>query len=182
MMKQTTDRDDCIRKLALEWAAQDPLSAEQWASSLAEQNDRPQALNLVCMTLSGHSPVEAITMAERNHLGEPIVETIVSLWAAKDFPRASEWVASTTGDTRDKLLPKLAIARAEAAPEEAATLVALSMQEGQSQEEAAMSVLHQWLRKDPQAAAAWIGTFPDGPLKERGQTEIEGMRASASGQ
>ncbi len=183
MMKQTTERDDSIRKLAQEWASEDPTSAEQWASNLPENADRTQALNLVCMTRAKHSPAEAISMAQRNMTGGALVEDIVGRWASKDFAEASEWVTgSTTGDMRNSLLAKLALTRAESAPEEAATLVALSMREGQVQEEAAVSVLHQWLRKDPQAAAGWISTFPDGPLKERARTEIEGMRAYASGQ
>ncbi len=182
-MKPTTERDDAIRKLAQDWSAKAPAEAETWAAGLTEKTDRTQALNLVCLTLSNHSPVEAIAMAERHSLGDPFVQEIIGRWADKDFNGASSWVtAFTSGETRNDSLARLALSRSASAPEEAATLVALSMKEGNAQEEAAMSVLHQWLKKDPQAAAEWISAFPDGPLRERGLKEVEGMMAYAAGQ
>lgn len=180
--KQTTERDDSIRKLAQEWAGSNAMEAEHWAGRFTEEADRIQALNLVCLSFAKRSPAEAIAMVERNHLGGALVEEIIGGWANGDFAGASKWVAeSTLGDNRNTMLAKLALSRAETAPEEAASLVALSMSEGPIQEEAAMSVLHQWLRKDQQAAAEWINGFPDGPLKERRQMEIEGMRKYVGG-
>lgn len=176
-MQQTNERDDAIRSLAGDWAVDDPVAAEDWASTLEELADRGLALNHVCLRAADAAPADAIGMARRNNLGAGVVEAIVGRWAAKDFSAAEDWVnGSTMGDERNTLLAKLAQARAEREPAEAAAMVSESMTSGEAQEEAAMSVLHQWLRRDPDAAVAWIDAFPDGPLKDRGRAEIEGMR------
>lgn len=172
----TTERESAIRELARDWAARDPAAAEKWAAAFDDPEDRERAMSHVCLEVAGGSPRDAIEIVRRNELNSGMIESIVGQWGIADFEAAADWARELpTGDLRDNALARLALVRAEKSPVEAASMVSTALAAGPAQEEAAIAVLHQWLRKDPDAARQWVDAFPDGELKERAQNEIEGM-------
>lgn len=177
-MPRTTEREDAIRSLAHEWAAEDFAGAERWAAAFEDPADLNRALTHVCLERAGSDPRDAIEMAQWHKLGYGTVEVIAGRWAEADFGAAAAWVKELPeGEMRDGLLARLALSRAETAPAEAASMVATSLAAGKVQEEAAISVLHQWLLRDPKTAEQWVAAFPEGPLKRRASHEIQGMTA-----
>ena len=65
-------------------------------------------------------------------------------------------------------------------PTEAGKLVAEQISPGEIQNEAAISVLHQWLLRDTNAAAAWVQLFPASPIRERALKEVENTATPVS--
>ncbi|MEO5914399.1 MAG: hypothetical protein ABIS50_09215 [Luteolibacter sp.] len=175
---RTTERENAIRELAHEWAAKDLIAAERWAAAFVDPEDWERAMTHVCLEAAGRDPQEAIEIVQRHKLNPGTVESIVEQWAKSDFEAAADWVGElSAGKFRDNALARLALVRAETSPAEAAAMVSTSLAAGTAQEEAAISVLHQWLRQDPEAARQWVDLFPDGKLKERAESEIQGMAA-----
>ena len=65
-------------------------------------------------------------------------------------------------------------------PEEAGRLITREMAPGPLQDEAAMTVLHQWTRTDAGAALAWAESFPPGGLRDRALEEVVNLSAVSS--
>ncbi len=177
-MPRATERENAIRELAHEWAAEDRVAAEQWAAAFDDPEDWERAMTHVCLEVAVRNPREAIEIAQGHELNPGTVESIAGQWAKSDFNAAADWVReSPAGELRDNALARLALVRAETSPVEAASMVSTSLAAGPAQEEAAIAVLYQWLRQDPEAASQWVDVFPDGKLKERARGEIQGMAA-----
>ena len=161
------------------WAARDSGRALAWAAGLKTEEERETALTDVCVQIAAVDPAKAIQLrAEHVREGEPssALDDLAHQWAEKDFPPALDWtLAHSHGAQRDALLAQLAFVKALDAPFDAATLVANEVQPGEAQNEAVISVLHQWARRDLTAATSWVGQFPDGPLRERAVLELAGM-------
>ena len=64
---------------------------------------------------------------------------------------------------------------AEKSPADAAQLAIEHISPGPAQDEAVISILHQWWRQDRAAAAAWVALFPESPLRTRAEREIKTM-------
>lgn len=174
----TAERESAIRDLAHEWAAEDPVAAERWAAAFEDPDDWERAMTHVCQEVAGRNSREAIEIVQWYELNPGMIESIVGQWAISDFGVAADWVRELpAGILRDNALARLALVRAETSPVEAASMVSASLAAGPAQEEAAISVLYQWLRQDPEAARQWVDLFPEGSLKERARAEIEGMAA-----
>jgi hypothetical protein len=86
-------------------------------------------------------------------------------------------LAKPPGEQRDQLLQRIAFVVAKTNPAEAAQLVSQQMSPGQTQTEAAISVLYQWTQQDPAAAMAWAESFPPGDLRERAINEVKNVSA-----
>jgi hypothetical protein len=69
----------------------------------------------------------------------------------------------------------VALTRSKENPAEAAKLVIESIAPGETQNEAVMSVLHQWALLNPTQALAWAQLFPEGTLKTRALKEVENL-------
>ncbi|MEO7099417.1 MAG: hypothetical protein ABI162_08655 [Luteolibacter sp.] len=67
----------------------------------------------------------------------------------------------------------MAFVLSKADPHAAACHVAKDMEPGTLQDEAVISILHQWMTKDPQAAATWAAEFPEGDLRSRALNELQ---------
>lgn len=175
---RTTERENAIRELAHEWAAKDLVAAERWAAAFDDPEDWERAMTHVCLEVAGRDPREAIEIAQWHKLNPGTVESIIEQWAKSDFEAAADWVgALPAGKSQDNALARLALVRAETSPAEAAAMISTSLAAGTAQEEAAIAVLYQWLRQDPEAARQWVDLFSEGELKERARKEIQGMAA-----
>lgn len=174
----TAERENAIRELAHEWAAEDPVAAERWAAAFKDPDDWERAMTHVCLEVAGRNPREAIEIVQWYELNPGMIDSIVGQWGISDFEVAADWVRELpAGILQENALARLALVRAETSPDQAASMVSTSLAAGPAQEEAAIAVLHQWLRQDPEAARQWVDLFPDGKVKERARAEIEGMAA-----
>lgn len=79
------------------------------------------------------------------------------------------------GEERDRLLSRVALTRSKENPADAARLVAEWISPGEVQNEAAISVLHQWALQEPDAALAWAQLFSEENLRSRALKEVEVM-------
>jgi hypothetical protein len=82
------------------------------------------------------------------------------------------------GDLHDRLIARVAFALAGSAPFKAACYVAEKMQAGPIQNEAVISVLHQWAKTDIVGASDWAENLQDDVLRERATNELAGLRNS----
>ena len=78
------------------------------------------------------------------------------------------------GNERDRLISRVAFTRSKEDAAEAAKLVAEWISPGDAQNEAAISVLHQWALRDPKGALSWAQLFPEN-LRDRALQEVEVM-------
>jgi hypothetical protein len=162
---------------------QTALSSDLSESSSGEGADSSILLERRCLAIAERDPLAAMIMAADNHLQEvdsALSTSLVAQWAAQDFERAYEWTkAQEPGPWRDDMLARLAYLRAPADPKAAARLVAVDMASGPAQDEAAISVIHQWALKDVQGAASWAQSLPDEALRQRAFDEIAGLAATS---
>ncbi|RYD21506.1 MAG: hypothetical protein EOP88_11145 [Verrucomicrobiaceae bacterium] len=130
----------------------------------------------ICTRVAEEDPATAIRLAIEHELDAApgdFIGGLTTAWAGRDLQSARRWVeAQPEGELRDGLISIVAFELAKSAPAKAAMMVAEQMAAGEIQLEAAISVLHQWMLRDPEAAARWVGAFPNGKLKERASHEL----------
>jgi len=90
-------------------------------------------------------------------------------------PRDNHILDALPGDERDRLFSRVAFTRSKENPADAAKLVVEWISPGEVQNEAAISVLHQWALREPNAALAWAQLFPEESLRNRALKEVEVM-------
>jgi len=159
------------------WTDKDPKAALAWASGLSDPNERQTALAAVCIELAGTNPALAVTNADVFNLGEQdtnLLPALVGQWAAKDLQGALDWSQNySVNDQREDMLARVAFVEAQTDPAGAARLVVENISPGTTQDDAAISVLHQWALNDLAGATAWVENFPEGPLKTRAEDTLD---------
>jgi hypothetical protein len=172
-------RAELLRRVGQEWSKRDPAAAVAWAASLQDFGERMRALSDECMQISQSNPAEATAIADHFDLGnsnDGTLENVAQLWAGKDLLAVLDWARGRApGEQRDRLMARIAFVNAETMPADAARLVSEEMAPGQVQDEAFMSVLHQWGLRDQAAAAAWAGSVTRSALRERAISELAGI-------
>jgi hypothetical protein len=158
-----------------EWARQNPHEALNWLQSADAGQARDTVAEIVCARVADSNPAEAVSLAERYSGGcSNLLENLVHQWSDQNEPAATAYaISKPPGEERDRLLSRVAFTRSKESPIEAAKLVAEWISPGELQNEAAISVLHQWALRDPNAALAWAQTFPNDGLRARAVTEVE---------
>jgi len=168
--------DRVLERVARLFAERDPTNALAWAGELERFGDRETALTSVCLEWAETDPARAATSRERfieEWQSFDALEDLAWKWAEQDLSAALDWVMSHPQDVRrDQLIGRMAYLKAQTSPEEAARLVVDAMTPGDSQIEAAISVLHQWAKQDLAAATAWAERFPPGALRDRALHEL----------
>lgn len=175
-------RDEYLLRLAQFWTARDWNAALKWASALEDQSERMSALQNVCLEMAQSDPEAAIRTIENLALTDykTSLDSMAQLWAARDISAATAWAQGRPeGEQRDGLLSRVAYVMAEQNPREAAALVVNGIAPGEIQTEAAVSIVHRWALQDWNSAREWVNAFPQGPLRDRAQHEIAGVKAYA---
>ena len=153
-----------------------PASQEARAAARAA-DDIPPARR--CLALADRDPLAAMEMALAHDLcaADPgLLASLLLRWAAQDFTAAHEWtLRQESGDWRDEQLARLGYLLAQSDPAAAARVVTRDIPPGPRQDEAVLSVLHQWTLRAPGQARAWADTFSQGPLHRRIDAELEGL-------
>jgi len=160
-----------------EWARQNPEKASAWMRSAAAGEARDTVVEIVCARVAESNPAEAVALAERYAGGcSNLLENLVHQWADQNEPAAKAYAMNKPpGEERDRLLSRVAFAHSKENPIEAAKLVTEWISPGEVQNEAAISVLHQWALRDPDAALAWAQLFSEDDLRNRALNEVEVM-------
>ena len=169
-------REEMTRRAMQTWAMKDPAAALAWAAKLPDRDESEVAMIQVCVQVAERDPASAIRLAMSQHLDEipgDLLGNFTASWATRDLSGARDWViGQPAGELHDKLMERIVFEYAKTDPSAAAQMVVDRMGSGESQVEAAISVLHQWALQDPQAATAWVGMFPAGTLRDRASQEL----------
>jgi hypothetical protein len=164
------------------WTQENASAALAWAARITDAAQRQQAQEIICLTLAQREPRRAVQTSIDTGLCDTdagLLENLTAQWAASDFSAAHDWVREQeASDWRDDLVARVAFAGSQSDPASAAQLVVGEMAPGPKQNEAAISVLHQWALRDLDAAASWANAFPEGNLRTRALSEIECIRLS----
>ena len=171
------------------WAKKHPVAALSWLRSVRAGEQRVAVAEILCADLMPKHPRAALALAESCRDGSDgvatraasrnLLENLAQQWAERDFEAAADWaLAKEPGESRERLLRRLAFARAETDPGAASRMVAREMIPGDHQDEAAMAVLHRWIQTDEGAALAWIESFPAGALRDRALDEVASLAAA----
>lgn len=150
------------------------------ACAIADPLKREEALTRLCYERAESDPREALELAIEHDLeGSPgVIANLAQQWAAVDLPSARAWAESQPeGPMREDLFARIGYVWSLSDPAAAARFVSTSTATGDSQTEAAISVLHQWSARDSKAARAWVECFPEGPTRDRALHETDGPRA-----
>lgn len=171
------------------WAERHPAVALAWLRRARAGEQRVAVAEVLCAELMPAQPRVALALAENcrddgddgatRAAMRNLLDNLAQQWAERDFEAATGWALSKApGEPRDRLLQRMAFARAGTDPEAAGRLVAKEMSPGHHRDEAAMAVLHQWIQTDAGAALAWIDSFPAGALRERALDEVASLAAA----
>jgi hypothetical protein len=176
--------------LASIWAAENSRSAVQWATNLAPSPARTHALLSLCADWAAMDPQNAANFVMNSSVDDfPISDSAISTvrsqllfiigsrWAVQNSAEAIKSLSeSINSSDRDSLLAGISSTLAESSPSDAATLVA-SMTPGSQQNDAALTVLLEWGRTDPLAAANWLKLFPSGEFRDKAILNLSAILA-----
>lgn len=169
-------RSEVMYLVARLWGKKDAESALTWAGELKIEYEREAALTDAGADLARENPARALELSARSFRADepsPVLENLVQQWAEKNLPAALAWTfAHSAGPQRDELLARLVLVEARRDPPAAAQLVVNEMRPGETQNEAAVSVLHQWAQRNLPDALAWAERFPESPLRDRAIAEV----------
>ncbi|MEO7100539.1 MAG: hypothetical protein ABI162_14345 [Luteolibacter sp.] len=176
-------REELLRQLILTWATSDASAAFAWAGQLADPNEQESSMIYATKQMAELDPAAAAAaVGSLAADGQAAVTGDIALtWAGKDLTGALNWAASQpAGEQRDAIMARVAFVESRTAPEAAANLVIKEIPPGLAQEEAVISILHQWALRDFQAAKAWADRFPASQLLDRAMAELSEIASSAT--
>jgi len=177
-------REAFLRRVLTAWGVNDARAALSWSDQLSVDADFRRARSMICISYAENSGshVQAIELAAQHGAaegGDGLIENLTTQWASHDAAASLTWVKSQpAGDLHDRLIARVAFALAGSDPFNAACYVAEEMQAGPIQNEAVISVLHQWAKTDIVGASDWAGNLQDDVLRERATNELAGLRNS----
>lgn len=125
------------RKIAADWAQDDPRAALAWSAGLACSHARAEAIPGAIRAWAKHDPAAAAAatlLLAPDAPREQAAAQVATIWAHRDAPSAAAWVAGL----------------ADPAVQEAASVRLVSA----------------WAHSDPVAAAEWLVRLPDGRAYE----------------
>ena len=107
-------RDDLIRRGAMQWASEDANGAVAWVNQIPQGDLRNQALSGVAIVWSANEPVTAATLALNElppgRLLEDTVVSIIQRWAQQQPEMAAAWVERfSEGELREAAVANLLV-------------------------------------------------------------------------
>ena len=167
-----------MRIVFREWAAISPHDALAWISTKCAERDRNEAREFACHRVAEDHPKLAFALAWQagGDTATPLVQDLAQQWAGADAAAARDWaLALPAGADRDEILSRVCQVLSQTDPSSAGVIVSREISAGPVQDEAAMSVLHQWAIRDFTSASEWIALFPEGSLRTRAEEELAGI-------
>lgn len=165
------------------WAGTDGTSAMTWIEKIEEVPEQELLLGTALMRMAENDPKRAFDEAEarrfndRNPESQMVLANLLRLWAGRDAGSAQQWaLALEAGEARDRYVQSLVLVQAKSDSAAAMNLALDEIRDGPAQDEAVMSVLHQWAQRDPSGANAWVTQLdPQDPLRSRARTELDNL-------
>lgn len=158
------------------WAARDLKDALAALATIPNDPDRGQIVQAICVDQIKTNPALAVELAQSLQSCTSVVEDLVQQWAQTDSAAAFAWSsAQPAGFERDRLMDGVATVLSRTEPEQAASLVVDQISPGPLRNQTVMTVAYQWGLQNLAAAAAWVKTFPPGPLQASATEELEGV-------
>ena len=182
-IKDPGERQALLRDLIQEWSERDGQAAIAWADQLDNPVERKNVRSALCLHTAERDPRLALELALAYPGDEKeddvLLKNLVMRWTEREPQAAVEWIRSQPeGEWKMRLVARSSFILAKSDPLAAAHQVAREMESGPVQDEAVLSVLHQWVRKDKEAAARWAEAFPEGELRERALNEIRNFQTT----
>jgi hypothetical protein len=169
-------RSDVLRSVAQAWAGTDAAGALAWAAQLSDADEQRATLANVIQKMAQSDPARAVDAAQKYQLNDGQYDVLPSLavqWASQDLTAALAWAGNLpAGDQRDEIMARIAFVESQDVPVDAGNRVLNEIPPGPVQEEAVMTVIHQWSLKDMSGAWGWVEKFPEGALKDRALGEL----------
>gem|GEM_PF-4662710 len=166
---------------AVERYGQDPDKAVDWAQSLATPGERETALLAVVGELVRDRPRLALELAAelpKSTERDDTLERAMREWASLEPEAAVEWAKAVADETlRLRLLGGAALGWSQTQPVEAATLAIDELPPGRPLDDLLVGIVQRWGQREPEAAAAWVADFPEGPLKDAAEASLTAIRA-----
>lgn len=166
-------REEMLRTVAQEW--KDSAGVLAWTAQLPDSAEQQTTLANVILQMASSDPAQAIEAARQylSDKGEDLLPSLAVQWADKDLTAALAWAESLpAGDQRNELMARIAFVESQSAPAAAGARVLAELPPGPVQEEAVLTVIHQWSLKDLAGAWGWVQRFPEIPLKQRALAEV----------
>ena len=170
-------RDTFLRQLLVAWAERDAAAAMAWTERLAETSERKADLATISTALATSDPRSALELAIQHGADEDetggLLENLTMQWAERETSTALKWVSTQpNGEWHDRLIARVAFVLSKSDPRSAALHVTEEMEPGPIQDEAVISILHQWTMIDSESAARWVEGFTAGALRDRALGEL----------
>jgi len=162
---------------ARKWAKENMDVALAWLSEAPPNLVREVVAQTVCVHIAETNPVLAVSLAETYAPEDTyLLENLTYQWAESNFEAALSYALSKSpGEKRDRLLSRIVLLQAKRDPEGAARLAVNEIMPGPVQNEAVLSIIHQWALQNPNEVLGWIYQFPEGELRERVLREVENI-------
>ncbi len=173
------ERTTAMRMVFRQWAATSPQDALAWIPTMNAEQDRNEAREFFCHRVAEDDPKLAFDLARQAgaDAAPSLVLDLAQQWAGSDAAAARDWALALPADAdRDQILARICQVLSQNDPLAAGAIVSGEIAAGSVQDEAAMSVLHQWAIRDLAAAREWVACFPDSPLRIRAEEELAGIR------
>lgn len=163
------ERSSLELQMIKDWGGRDFDAARDWvlASGSASRHDLLVTLGRSAIR---SRPLDAMKLAdgitdERARLS--FFSTMVQTWASTDTEAAAGWVGHCDPLFKEEVQMALVVEIAQNDPPASARYVAVEMESGGVQDQAALTVAARWACLDPQAARSWALSLPESDLQQR---------------
>jgi hypothetical protein len=164
-----SDRLPSEMRLAQTWGRYDFPAARDWAMSCGTSS-RSDILTALGRGAMGSHPRDVMALAAELATGQARISfftTMIQTWASTDPEAAQEWVEQCDLAEKPSIQTALVTEISQNDPRQAATYVAITMEPGSAQDQAALTVAARWAALDPAAANAWALSLPESDLQQR---------------
>jgi hypothetical protein len=152
-------KQSAMAQIAAEWAKKDINAAAQWSQGLVEEGAQGAAIQSIVSQWAHKDPQASAFWAAQlpeDLIRDQALSSSISVWANKDLQSVSGWVnALPTGKMRDVAIGGIVNQVANSDPGLAARWTD-SITDATVRKSASRTVGYAWIRKDQQAATAWL--------------------------
>jgi hypothetical protein len=170
-------RGDALDQVAIAWTNQELEAAVEWARQLPKMEERQKTLGAIAQEAVRTDPVAALQLAVKlpsDATRDGVILHATSEWATTDASSAVAWAHEIPDETlRGQALAAAATAWGDGDPVAAAKLAATELPPGRLQADTVVSIVQRWAQQDPEQAAAWVRSFPEGELRKTASESLE---------
>lgn len=163
---------DLVRTMALAWSSRQWDEAVAWAEQLPEGELRQTGLLTLALEAARVEPLKALALglkmlpdADR----EGMMVNAATQLATQEPDLAAKWASGLPSSRlRDRMLSQVAAVWGESDPRAASIMVLEQLSAGVARNNALVGIVQRWVQLQPEAAASWAATFPEGALRDAG--------------